>query len=949
MPAAVEWLNEFQVNTGTAATGGQSDPKIVGLSNGNYLLAWVEDPTGTVAGVGDDDIIGKIFDPEGRVVRDAFRLSAPSGAERNFQQEFDIAATNDGGFVIVYVSNYTTTNGGDNVSAIDWHRHNSSGNETNFLRISSETDDGEFYSEPQIIFNQQSGTSVITGFHYNIGFLDVDVDRYAWTVRADGLVTGIGDAADNQADEMVETDGGTALLTNGNFVSVYQEDDNDSRGIEVRIGTTSGGQVRLFSIFGEDAGGTFPILGYQPQVASLAGGGFAVTWWATRGSGDVQFQVFDNSGNRVSDVRIAVGSTDSLAAPTVVALTDGDFVIAWRNVTDGTLEARRFNPNGTLLAGEEEVFVVATGVRADPEAGITGDGRILFTWQGTNNEIFSSIWDPRARSIAASAFERNLPNFVNSDVFTAGPRGSEVFGDNADNVLLGQGGDDLLEGGQGTDTVRGGGGRDTIRIRNLDQIDHVDGGDGVDTLTMAGVTSAGSGARIYMRDFVFNGLGVGTTIRNIENVIGTQLGDTILAADGANVLAGLGGVDNLEGGRGVDSIFGGADGDRITIGNGEEIDHVHGEGGYDYLLLGGIRSAGQQVAIDLLAATFDGFGGRTAISGIEEIFATQLADVIRGDDLANVLHGEGGADTLVGRDGSDVLDGGTGADRMEGGGGNDTFIVDNAGDRVIEGTSQGTADAVAASVSFSLAGQHIENLTLTGANAIAGTGNGFANRLIGNGAANRLDGAGGADRMEGNGGNDTYVVDNAGDVAVETPNQGTDLVESSVTFSLAGQHIERLTLTGAGNLQGTGNDLANVIRGNTGSNKLTGNGGSDDLHAGADNVRDLFIYAAPGDSGLSAATSDEIFQFDRSAAAGDTTNDRIDLSLLDADPDAGNQAFRFVTAFATAAPGRADGQVRVDVNGANSRVVIDINGDNSADMIIGVIGVSGLSDRDFIL
>ena len=50
---------------------------------------------------------------------------------------------------------------------------------------------------------------------------------------------------------------------------------------------------------------------------------------------------------------------------------------------------------------------------------------------------------------------------------------------------------------------------------------------------------------------------------------------------------------------------------------------------------------------------------------------------------------------------------------MEGGRGNDVYIVDSAGDRVIERSGQGI-DTVKSSVSFSLNGTHAEKLVLTG-------------------------------------------------------------------------------------------------------------------------------------------------------------------------------------------------------------------------------------------
>ena len=91
------------------------------------------------------------------------------------------------------------------------------------------------------------------------------------------------------------------------------------------------------------------------------------------------------------------------------------------------------------------------------------------------------------------------------------------------------------------------------------------------------------------------------------------------------------------------------------------------------------------------------------------------------------------------------------------------------------------------------------------------------------GGNDMLNGGAGADRMLGGTGNDTYVVDNVGDVVTELDGEGTDTIQSSMSFSLAGlAFVENLTLTGTAALNGTGNALDNVIIGNSGANVLTG-------------------------------------------------------------------------------------------------------------------------------
>jgi hypothetical protein len=154
-----------------------------------------------------------------------------------------------------------------------------------------------------------------------------------------------------------------------------------------------------------------------------------------------------------------------------------------------------------------------------------------------------------------------------------------------------------------------------------------------------------------------------------------------------------------------------------------------------------------------------------------------------------------------------------------------------------------------------LQGSYVENLRLTGSTAVTATGNLLANRLTGNAADNVLNGLAGADTMAGGGGDDRYHVDSAGDLVVEAGGRGIDLVFSSVSYSLREQFAERLTLTGAAAINGTGNPLDNRIVGNGAANVLGGGLGKDELTGSSG--ADAFVFNAP----LTAANADVVADF----------------------------------------------------------------------------------------
>jgi Ca2+-binding RTX toxin-like protein len=143
------------------------------------------------------------------------------------------------------------------------------------------------------------------------------------------------------------------------------------------------------------------------------------------------------------------------------------------------------------------------------------------------------------------------------------------------------------------------------------------------------------------------------------------------------------------------------------------------------------------------------------------------------------------------------------------------------------------------------------SVTLTGNLHANITGNGHNNVLTGNAGNNLLDGGKGRDLMAGGLGDDAYFVDNPGDKITEQAAGGSDIVYSSVSYTL-GRNLENLRLTSSSALSGRGNDLNNEIYGSDSRNYLYGGAGNDQLDGGLGNDRlsggpgaDKFIFSTP--------------------------------------------------------------------------------------------------------
>jgi len=517
--------------------------------------------------------------------------------------------------------------------------------------------------------------------------------------------------------------------------------------------------------------------------------------------------VVDNSGDTV---------TEAASAGTDLVQSSVGFVLG-ANIENLTLTgSANVNGGGNTLAntivGNAGNNVLDGGLGADALAGGLGDDTYVVDDAGDIVTENSGEGSDAVQSAISYTLGANIENLL-----LTGSANLNGIGNALANTIIGNSGNNVLDGGTGADSLAGGFGDDTYVVD-----------DTADTVTEA----AGAGTDTVLASTSY------TLAANVENLTltgasaingtGNALGNTLLGNGAANTLTGLDGNDVLDGGLGADTLIGGLGDDSYIVDN-----------------VGDVVTESVNEGTDTVQATI----GWTLGANLENLVLIGTAD------LSGT--GNGVANTITGNDGNNVLDGGAGADSLVGGLGNDTYVVDNAGDVVTETAGAGI-DLVQSSIAYTL-GSNLENLTLLGS-AVSGTGNTLDNIIIGNAAANTLsgldgndtlDGGAGADTLAGGTGDDTYVIDNTGDTIVEAAGAGTDTVRVSISYSLSGQQLENLVLTGAANLTATGNGLANGLTGNSGNNTLDGLGGADTLAGGLgndiyiiDNVSDLVLESA---------------------------------------------------------------------------------------------------------
>ena len=469
----------------------------------------------------------------------------------------------------------------------------------------------------------------------------------------------------------------------------------------------------------------------------------------------------------------------------------------------------------------------------------TGDN--VYSWKAYQ-PIFETIWDAGGNDTidASSQADRvdinlnegayssiGLPNLTGGSIFHSGlaiAYGAKIenaIGSNFNDILRGNDLDNVLNGGTGNDSMYGGAGNDTYYVDSRD--DNI-----IETSNSPSEIDAVFSTASF--SLLYNG-------ENVENL--TLLTNANINGYGNasnNVITGNSGNNILDGDAGVDTLIGGTGNDTYVVDNAADV----------------IRETSTLASeIDTVRASISWTLGdnleNLELSGNANInaFGNGQNNVLTGNSGHNVLNGLGGLDTLIG------------------GAGNDAYVIDQAAelDLVKENVNEGSDTlvleyGVQTSTLIDLNSNtlsNFENVTVNGTGTFNVLGNDRGNSLVGNAFANNLQGGAGNDMLDGGAGSDTlmggtgddvYIINSLEDSLVEFANEGTDLVRTSVSYTL-GANIEYSELLGTASLNLTGNELNNALTGNAGNNILDGGLGADRMIGGAGN--DIYMVDNIGD------------------------------------------------------------------------------------------------------
>ena len=390
--------NEFTANGSVKANntvgGAQSNPKIVGLADGGYLVAWESDQNDA------GDIVAQKYDRSGKVVKDEFLLNVSTTGQ---QSDISLTALSHGGFVAAYTDLAT--------SEVKYQIYDSDvnrwGAEINLGSGSDISVSGLSVGGFVATWKDGAGDIIRDQFHSGANPNPVTLDSNGGTTATTGLAGGgyvsIWSEASGSGNDVlgqIHDDRGLPVggqiilgssssfsdlpevtgLADGGFVVAWEDVNTaptDTNNAWVKRFDAAGSEISSFPMGSDGPTSVLNLDQANPDVVSLAGGGFVVTWEELgTGPGDHSLygQAYDSSGGLVSDVFLIDDNLNEKTS-SLTSLTDGGFAVTYSSPVDGTSDifVKKYNPSHNIktqsnaqhmLAKLDDAIIAKDNIRA---------------------------------------------------------------------------------------------------------------------------------------------------------------------------------------------------------------------------------------------------------------------------------------------------------------------------------------------------------------------------------------------------------------------------------------------------------------------------------------------------------------------------------------------------------------------------------------------------------
>lgn len=412
-----------------------------------------------------------------------------------------------------------------------------------------------------------------------------------------------------------------AVLADGSFVVTYTA---------IVPGLDSSISARRFDADGTPLGPEFVVFrgfdqtSFAPSIAALSDGGFVIAYnglWRDGSNYSYHARVFEGDGTpRTNDFLVNQTTESFQSFGEVAALDSGGFAVTWRSRSvDGSFYAvmlRLYDADGRAQTNEIQVNQFWQGSQTYPDIATLANGNLVLAWQsdgqdGSGEAVVARVFSPDGNPLG-NEFQVNTK--TEADQFSASV------------AALSDGGYVIVwrhETGVGTFSLNAQRfAADGTKLGG--EVELVNGDTALNTGHTLGETADGALVLSWL-DFD-NSTFSGTLMTRI--VLAPELG-----SDGNDVLDGTRFGDSLDGLAGNDKIRGRGGNDTLAGGVGD--DKLTGQAGNDTLL----GEAGQ-----------------------DRLFGGDRNDKLLGGAGHDHLNGGRGRDTLNGQSGNDVLKGGAGRD-----------------------------------------------------------------------------------------------------------------------------------------------------------------------------------------------------------------------------------------------------------------------------------------------